>query len=160
MVLASEGRLMPSKHDYSQPVPRQMNPQRGGTPRNTGSPPPDAPLDPFSHPPRTQSAKPQNAGRGEHVSPGAYAPQPGERPGERVKRPNLGMKGDDMGDKPKNMGDKPTGTVEPERRAAKDARGDGGVPGRVGTSDVMPGNWSLAPDPQEGYKPPGRARKP
>lgn len=151
---------MADKHHYETRPPSNMTREREGTPRNAGSPPPDAPLESYSRPPRTQSAKPQNASRGEHTAPGTYAPQPGVRPGERVKRPNLGMKESDAMGTGQISRDKPTGTVEPERRAEKAERGFGGVPGQTGAPVGMPGNWRIAPDPQEGFKPPGRARKP
>lgn len=83
--------------------PSNMQPQREGTPRTTGSPPPDAPTEPYSRPPRTQSAK------------GSFVPQPGARPGER---PNTAMKGK-QGPAPPMGPQQPTGTAVPERRGAK-----------------------------------------
>ena len=84
--------------------PSNMTPQRGGTPRNTASPPPDLPPQTFSHPPRTQSYRY-----------GATSNSP-PMPEEKMKKQGPGPD-----PKPRTMGDKPTGTVVPERR---DAKGD------------------------------------
>jgi len=121
-------------------APSNMTPQRGGTPRNTASPPPDLPPQPFSHPPQTQGCR--------------YGATSNSPPGTRsAGGPEEKMKKQGMGPDPKpktgTMAQKPTGTAVPERRDAKE------VP--------MPTNWSLSPDPQGpdargsvGYKPPKR----
>jgi hypothetical protein len=130
---------MASKHHYSQPAPSNMQPQRGGTPRNTGSPPPDLPPESYRRPAQTQAAK-------EHQ----WTPQPNARPGE-------GSNMAKQGSAPMNGPAKPTGTAVPERRAAKSGA-MGGVPGSVGQEISVPGDaFSVAsPSPTPGYKPPGR----
>lgn len=77
---------------------------------------------------------------------GGYTPQPGQRPHEDDK--------DKMG----TMGDRPSGTVVPDRRGAKDARGSGGTPGAVGQSLSDPA-WSINPAPMEGYAKPGHPER-
>jgi len=115
--------------------PSNMTPQRGGTPRNTASPPPDLPPQPYSRPPRTQSYRY-----------GGTANSPPAVEDKTMKKQGMGP---DPKPKTGTMAQKPTGTVVPERRDAK--------------GDVMPRNWSLSPDPQGpdargsvGYKPPKR----
>ena len=134
---------MANKHHYDKPVPSNMTPQREGTPRNVGSPPPDAPIGSYSSPPRTQGAK------------GSYQPQPNARPGERGNAMKQGP-GPDM-----NGPTRPTGTAMPERRGMKDGRGDGGVPGRVG-QPVTTGGDAMSinrPSPTPGYRPPGKPER-
>jgi hypothetical protein len=174
---------MANKHDYNGPVPSNMQPQRGGTPRNVGSPPPDVPLESFSRPPQTQSAptaaEPQRPA-------GSWAPQPSTRPHEAVKqgmgpdaRPGGGgrtpttQETRNMAKDRMNGPEKPSGTVVPERRSAGNAgNGDcddamkgggspmGGVPGSVGFSPDVPADaFSLRPSPTPGYRQPGHPER-
>lgn len=140
---------MPSKHDYSGRAPNNMQPERRGTPRNAASPPPDAPVQPFSQPPRTQAyadgrtansppaaAAAKQGGSSSPQSQGAqggrnYGTQYQAQPSRAGRHDNSmaskqGM-GPDMrpggggGRKPPLGPEKPTGTAVPERRGMKEA---------------------------------------
>src|SRR5712671_3723787 len=149
--------MMAKGNSYSGKPPPAMLPQQRGTPRNTGSPPPDLPPGGYSEPPRTQAVRP---GNGEQGGDHTWTPQPNQRPGERGNT-MAGKQGPGPDPKPMNGPAKPTGTMVPERRGMKDGRGDGGVPGQVGASpDVPMDAFNIAhPSPTEGYKPPGKPER-
>lgn len=135
---------MANKHDYGTKPPNNIQPQREGTPRNSGSPPPDAPIEPFSHPPITQSASavvPQRPA-------GQWSPQTNVRPHERFTATPAGpgVGGHGGGSAPMKQGPGPDYPSGSQAHGGKQGMGPDPKPGGGGrTPRATDGNGSRRP---------------